>query len=320
MAFFKKMCICILGFLLFANASAFAQDTLQNEKKVHLIWQVPNFGYYWESEWLREMLSEVDFTEQVDGRFSVFEDNSIIVIPICDGKARDYFEKLHALGYKFGVIQLSDENYKFPDYYSHLAKFVLRNYWHKNFLQNEKITPFPLGYKKGFWEGLPDKSIPAASKRHYMWSFAGQIMKTSRVSMITNMKKIPPYFVYETTTFADPRALPIDQYRDVMLDSIFIPCPRGFWNLDSFRVYEALECGCIPIVEKTPLDYFTLFFGEHPFLSVSTWDDVPALIEDLLSDPERLENRRAECYQWWLDYKTNLKSKVAEIVRSGFDL
>ena len=41
--------------------------------------------------------------------------------------------------------------------------------------------------------------------------------------------------------------------------SIFVPCPRGNSSPDTFRLYEALEAGSIPIVERD--EYWDL--GAH---------------------------------------------------------
>ena len=104
------------------------------------------------------------------------------------------------------------------------------------------------------------------------------------------MKSISPHLIYETFAFSDPNSLSTVNYRQLMLDTIFIPCPTGWWNLDSFRVYEALECGCIPIVEKQPLDYFRKFFPDHPFIAVDSWDQAPQQIKLLMDNPAELEN------------------------------
>jgi len=67
-------------------------------------------------------------------------------------------------------------------------------------------------------------------------------------------------------------------------------------------------------VERFPEDYFYKCFGPYPFLSVSSWDEAPALIHSLLENPDLLELKRVECREWWLEYKSALKGKVAEMV------
>ena len=92
--------------------------------------------------------------------------------------------------------------------------------------------------------------------------------RPTRKNMIDNMKKVSNYFFLETTNWgrSDPKSLTVSECRDLMLNTIFIPCPGGWANMDSFRVYESLECGCIPIVEKSPYDYFRVFFPTIHFL------------------------------------------------------
>lgn len=264
-----------------------------------------------------ELLEGVDLNVVDDGKFEKIMNRSIIVITVYNYN-KEYFEKLKKNRVKFGVILLGDESYYAPqDYYRH-AKFVFRNYWHKYFSNMKNVHIFPLGYKRGFWqEGhLP---VPDVSARAYTWSFAGQItQKPTRQAMISQLKTVPNHFIHETFWFGDPRGLDVISYRNLLLDTIFIPSPIGFSNLDSFRLYEALECGSIPIVEKKPYDYFGDYFGDHPFLTVDSWDEAPAMMNELLSDPEQLEQRRLKCYQWWLDYKAQIHTLFVETIRSAF--
>lgn len=60
----------------------------------------------------------------------------------------------------------------------------------------------------------------------------------------------------------------LEQQR-AMLDSIFSPCPQGNVLLETPRVYEALQCGSIPIVERRlTLDYYKQLLGPHPLPTV----------------------------------------------------
>ena len=284
--------------------------------KVSLIWQTNK----WEEDWLMELLSGLDIEVIDDGACQQYRDQSIIVIssPHMITEYQAYFNKLRELGYAFGVIVLSDELYSGPTDFYPYAKFVFRNYWHKNFAAFDNVMAFALGYKREFWRD-GRAAIKDAQSRYYVWSFAGQIThKPWREAMAQSMKTIDGYTMHETFAFADPNGLAVNHYRDLLLTTIFAPCPRGFWNLDSFRVYEALECGCIPIVEKYPVDYFGKFFGAHPFLVVESWDQAPQLINDLLADPVALEQRRRACYSWWCSYKENLHQIFSDTITQAF--
>ena len=326
-------------FLIFLCWASF----ISASQTVNVIWQsIPEV--YWELDWIREVLEKLDVNEIIDRKYEVCRDNSIIVSS--GGEEFDnYCARLKNRGYNFGVILLSDELYATSKGFYSYCSFVLRNYWDKKFDEQknyessflihnkkgffknhrrEKLFPsipvksFPLGYKRGFWKGSFSREIKKASDRLYNWSFAGQITKSTRLAMISNMKKIPHYFIHETFSFGGQDSLEVRDYRNLLLETLFVPCPRGWWNLDSFRICEALECGCIPIVEKTPFNYFEKLLGKYPFLAVNSWEEAPDLIQKLLEDPARLEALRSECYEWWLKYKETMKEEVADLVQKSF--
>ncbi len=295
---------------LFFSLFSFSVLKAAEQPPIHLVWQVSKEAMC-ETDWLREVLSGINYSEIDDGEWSVFKDRSIIVIPR-GSKGKKYFKALQEKNYKFVVIHLGDERYSSKPKYYRKMPLVIRNYWHKMYGKN--VLTFPLGYMQGFWNHCPSRQTSSTAQRKYTWSFAGQVEKSTRRDMALNMKKIPNFKIHEIGSFRDPNGLAVNLYRELLSDTIFVPCPRGFWNLDSFRVYEALECGCIPIVERTPIDYFTQFFGAHPFLSVSSWEEAAPLIEALLSDPERLEKKRVECSQWWLSYKEKMKKEMTSAI------
>jgi hypothetical protein len=89
--------------------------------------------------------------------------------------------------------------------------------------------------------------------------------------------------------------------------------------LDSFRVCEALEAGCIPIVERRPFyDYFRHLLGDHPMLTVADWGEAPGLIAALRKDKGALDRRRLACARWWQDYKSALVLTVRDRIRQSF--
>jgi hypothetical protein len=85
----------------------------------------------------------------------------------------------------------------------------------------------------------------------------------------------------------------------------------GNLNLDSFRVYEALECGAIPVLEKRPsLDYFRRLLGAHPVPTFSNWRQAARFIAFMLADRNALANLQKQCIDWWTGYKQSLREQV----------
>lgn len=308
----KKMTSLVFIFLAFLLTTVHA-----NEKKFNLIWQVSPEKYY-EVDWVREILEGIEYNEIIDGNYQVIAENAIVVICL-DGHNlyKDYFAKFNQSKHKYGIIHVSDELYGHPTDCYKKAAFVLRNYWHKKFIGKKNVYAFPLGYSTGFWRSAENRNVKPASERQYAWSFAGQITdKPTRKHMINHLKTVPNYHIYETFQWADPNSLSKEEYRGLMMESIFIPCPTGWWNLDSFRLCEALECGCIPIVEKKPFDYFSrLMGGKYPFPAVKDWSQAPEIMEKLMADPVQLEKVRARCHRWWLRHKAKIKKEIATLCK-----
>lgn len=306
----RTLSICFIVFTFLFNS------VTANEKKINLIWQIQKERFF-EVDWIKEILEKVDYNEIIDGDYQIVKNNSIVVICLDNNKLyKDYFAKFNQNKFKYGIIHVSDELYGHPTDCYKKAKFVLRHYWHKKFKKKKNVYSFPLGYSTGFWANVESKDVKASSDRNYIWSFAGQIThKPTREAMINQMKKVPNFYIYETFAWADVNSLSKEDYRNIMLDSIFIPCPTGWWNLESFRVYEALEAGCIPIVEKKPFNYFARLLRDYPFPAVSSWEEAPDVINKLLADPERLEKLRAKCHRWWLKHKTKIKKETASLCK-----
>lgn len=300
----------IFNILILFSLQGFAQE-------IPLVWQL-DWKIRWEEDWLRELLHGVDLINVEDGKYEKFIDNSIIVFSSYHNTkgCEEYFEEMFKRGYTFGIINLSDERGLGPSSFYPYAAFVFRNYWRSDFNDQKNVITFPLGYGPGFWEG-GKKEPGKVCAREYVWSFSGMVRnRPTREAMMKHMKKVPNYFFLETNDWGrkDQNSLTVSECRELMLKTIFVPCPGGWANMDSFRVYEALECGCIPIVEKFPQDYFRNFLPNHPFVEIDSWEEAPGIIQSYLADSEVLEKKRLECYEWWKEYKGNMSQTLTSIL------
>jgi hypothetical protein len=177
---------------------------------------------------------------------------------------------------------------------------------------------FPLGYKLGFYEGVDQKeySYKDSTLRKYTWSFVGAL-KSDRIQMIQNMKLASnSCFLHNISNWNSKDSLSTKEYKSIMEESIFLPCGLGTFNLDTFRLCEALECGCIPIVLKSsrnqPFNYWErLFEGEQiPFIMLDNWEQSVDIVKNLMKDTKELEKLRLKNHNWWLVYKKNLKERI----------
>ena len=158
--------------------------------------------------------------------------------------------------------------------------------------------------------------------KKYIWSFMGQVKgKPTRENMLAKLKNIPgEKFVHITEEWNDKNQIKISEYKQILEDSVFVPCPSGWGGAiglkDCFRLYETLEAGSIPIVEKDDYKYFDSFFPGHPLIQVSTdWNEIEDVINDLLKDEDELKAYNEKLIKWWSDYKITLKAKIKEITK-----
>jgi hypothetical protein len=283
-----------------------------------LVWQI-RLERSWEMDWLRFLLSPLNVSEIVDGRHQEFHDGSIVVDNFITPSKRAYYFEMLKRRHRFALVHLSDERY-IDDYGAYsLANVVIRNYWCRLHASDAKVLTVPLGLMNGFKVGLRK---PARDRR-YTWSFAGNVEKSSRAAMLGTLAAIGGGQVHcsgdqllEGTVNPKP-PLAIADYAQLMSETVFAPCPAGWQNLDSFRVCEALEAGCIPIVERrTSYDYFRHLFGDHPMMTVSDWSEAPAAIARLQADPDALESRRLACETWWQEHKRTTALSVQDAIRT----
>lgn len=242
------------------------------KRPLTLIWQVdPYSTYIWERDWLSELLRKFAIEHVVDLCNEIVTPNAIVVT---NGLAQNgievsqYLVRFGEQGLPVGVIHISDEFHTSPiDFYDH-ATFVYRNYLRRAAFAMPNTHYLPLGYKSGFTNGLNRRAI---HERSYRWSFAGHVKKSRRL-MLEHAGRIEGGYTYSTKRFADPEALSTHNYADLLANTVFALCPRGNVSVDTFRLYEALEAGAIPIVEDDGgLNYWRELADPTRFVEVRAW-------------------------------------------------
>jgi hypothetical protein len=261
-----------------------------------------------EARWIQTLFGSVLGDSLYDGRRNLAPDHVILFDHFVTFQDPAYYARFR--GRDAFLVDLSDENYDFsPDIYANF-RGVLRMYWSSVF-RPEAVMFLPLGFSR-----LPasTEAIRKATERQYVWSFLGQVNKSSRPEMAYALLTVQPHLLFATDRVDrltmwnrgpnGPRRYPAPQTSAILRDSIFAPCPMGNVNLECYRVYEALESGTIPIVEKRlTLDYFRKLWGEHPVPTVSSWSAARTLIARLFESPAELDLLQERCMSWWRQYK-----------------
>lgn len=275
-----------------------------------LVWQFrPTES--WEYDWLNLLLGDTVAGEKVDNSWSLLAPSMIVVDNRLVPEKTPYYQRAFENGCKVILVHLSDEAFNDDCGAYKYCEAVIRNYRSDVKAENARMFFLPLGYKTGFARAATPK--PAGMRKH-LWSFAGDPNKLSRSEMLNTLATVDGGAWHLTSGFNAADCLSTADYRALMDDSVMIPCPGGWSNLETFRVYEALEAGCIPFVEKRKgYDYYRALLGPHPLPTISTWAEGAALLRKL-RDAGELPALQQTCAAWWADYKTRLKTDLADFV------
>lgn len=132
----------------------------------------------------------------------------------------------------------------------------------------------------------------------------------ARAEMIDALKKTGgEYYCNVNSAWQSGDSLSTQDYKKILEQSIFVPCPRGNSSPDTFRLYETIEAGSIPIVERD--EYWNSLFGDdHPLIQVSDWNKAVNDIIALSEETEWQKEYSQKLASWWDTQKTTLKQKI----------
>lgn len=158
-----------------------------------------------------------------------------------------------------------------------------------------------------------------AQERPLDWFFSGQVTHARRHQCSGALRRLPRGIrgqLLETPGFT--RGLQPLSYYEHLAAAKLAPCPGGPETPDTFRLWEALEAGCLPIVDahagnRRGEGFWELMLGETPpFPIVGDWDDS---IEIIKRELERWPANATRASAWWQGYKRRLALDVARDVQ-----
>src|SRR6185295_14299349 len=163
------------------------------------------------------------------------------------------------------VITTSDEESNFPvDKLSHPDMIVYVQYPNKE-KHSTVDRYFPIGYPL-------IEPFPEFTTKKLPWFFAGQVNHESRRELALELKNMSGGKLVESEGFA--QGLPKKEYYQNMEYASVVPAPGGPSSPDSFRIYEAMELGAIPIPDH-PV-FWQMMFGDVPFPTLAGWSELPS--------------------------------------------
>jgi GR25 family glycosyltransferase involved in LPS biosynthesis len=277
----------------------------------------------YEAKWLEELFGK-DIPLQIDIITHDTEppkDKPIVIVQ------KHHFEgyssllqKWSAAGSDYFILHLSDEFINDPiGFYNDSHCLGILRFYDRPDLSPEirkKTIILPLGYHYTLTGGSdnPVEKTPRLPFRTLRWSFLGTNWR-NRKELLAPFQRVEPHHLLLVDTWESKEKIGRQQYLSVLLDTYFVPCMPGN-NDETFRVYEALECGCIPLyVRQGEKDSHSDFLmNEIGLMPSSNWEEAVKLMEHLLQNLPLLENYRAMILNRWTALKRKLHTDIGIVL------
>lgn len=300
--------------------------------KIPVIWlsfkdDVPGRGY-WDQGLIEDLISN-HLWNPVDGyeflNFNTLKDyyddrgprrpGAVVVFP-----ARSQVDEVLSLNqiikdFNWVVLLLTgDEESTFPIEKIKHKNIIIYVMSPKEAIQESKYRTLGSGYppqiNKYKSSNPPDKDIN--------WFFSGQVTHQKRVECVEKLRDLKHGMLVETEGFT--QGLSHELYYENMANSKIVPCPSGPKTPDTFRLFEALEMACVPIVDTSTSEnkftnlYWRFFFREDPpFPVLKTYEQLPGYIEDTLKLYPSINN---DVFSWWIRKKRELSYQFNNDIHS----
>ena len=216
-------------------------------------------------------------------------------------------------GIEFYVLHMSDEFCNDPiDFYDLPGcKGVIRNYWRGDL--GPKVVTIPLGFHWAIPNGEPYIHTPRPPFRELAWSFVGTgwLGRRSKLAPLTQVAEHKLVFMDDWNS---PDMLGREESLSILLNSWCVPCPSGH-NGETFRFYEALEAGAVPIVVREGNEDFLKFVASYfQIMVANSWEHAAQLVYTLKQQPEVYEKYRNGVLAGWESMKRKAKDDVRKIL------
>jgi hypothetical protein len=270
-----------------------------------------------EFAWFKQLFSGLSLEVERLSEHAFPTDSPIVVVqrPHVD-KISQILMRWSSMGLSFYVLHLSDEYssdridfYQLPG-----CKGVVRNYLRDDLLSQEKVAVIPLGFHWAIHDGHPMEHTPRPPFRELVWSFVGTGW-CGRKEKLEPLKAIPgEHRLALMDDWNSPNMLGREETLAILLNSWCVPCPGGN-NGETFRVYEALEAGAVPVVvQEEGMELFFKFIGPKlPLLLANSWTHAAQLIYTLKAQPEMYEQYRGQILAAWEVCKKDARDSVKRV-------
>lgn len=260
---------------------------------------------YWDQTLIDDIFLDSRFYEV--NSFDEELKGGIVIIP--GAYQSDYIDEINKEINRYEWIILiitSDEESKFPiEKIKHPNIRIHVQYPKKP--RHNTYEKFPIGYTKETRKHLSLK------EKDLDFFFSGQVTNSRRRQCVEQLRNMENGLLVETKGFS--QGLKTDEYMENMNRAKVVPAPAGGISADSFRLYEALEAGAVPIGDNISdsgdVDFWGYMFGAVHFYEINEYKNLPEYIKGLVQSYPHQNNRSQA---WWIKFKRDLKERLVDEV------
>jgi hypothetical protein len=221
-----------------------------------------------------------------------------------------FFKTLLLKNINFKVLHLSDEfSSDCIDFYTYSnCKIVIRNYIRPDISKMDNVLVIPLGYHH------KSENKKSFSDRKFVWSFHGNDW-FNRSKYLEDLQHHLPYSCHLIQGWNHSSMTNQIKYNSILNDSKFCPILRGN-NFETFRLYEALEAGAIPIYIRSEGDteFWNFITSKLKLINVESSTKASELITILEKNHQAAEKYRLELINQWQIWKQEIKQKCSKYI------
>ena len=277
-------------------------------------------------ETLQDMSSIGHSDIQFIGKKLGIKDLSVLICS--DGKEMMFVSYCERKGYRYGIILRGDEG--LSNYMGYISSpnciFIIRSYFNPIAYQAAKFSKshYKLLHIRGYcydnYYDICKKNL--RQEKDIPWFFSGLMFKSGRIDMVNAFFKFPggKYLSTEQGFLKDEEkttALKSEEYFKYMNRSFFVPCPMGWVNIDTQRIYETLDAGSIPVVtynlsgQSIDPNYWSHIFNEKeiPCVIGTNWDEAVEKCKAIMSS-NRYEQLNQKFQTFWANRQSTWKLKI----------
>jgi hypothetical protein len=193
-------------------------------------------------------------------------------------------------------------------FYTHpLCKGVIRNYKREDVPDLPHIITIPLGYHYRH-----DGPVQSMSKRKWAWSFHGTNWH-DRSAQLELFRKYGPYSCYLQSGWNDPNGTKEKDYLYFLGNSQFCPILRGN-HVETFRLYEALEAGVLPLFGPSISHDFMAGVQKYIYVSaIYDWCN----LESMNLPMEQKEKAQHVILSGWIQWKMDIQKACRILIKNS---